>query len=350
MQSVINAEIKKALIYCQFSSTRQKTDGHRLDSQEQRCRQYASSKRYSVDAVFPDDATGGGDFMLRPGMVQLLSYLDQNPDEPFVVIFDDLKRFARDREFHFKLRDVLATRGATVECLNFTFDDSPEGEFMETIFATQGQLEREQNRRQTLQKPKALLEAGYYTFSAPKGYKYERVEGHGKMLVRDEPVASIVQEALEGFASGRFRSQMEVVRFLQAHSAYPKGKVGRIHQTRVDELLNRKIYAGIISQKKWGVSPRLGKHEPLISIGTWERIQKRLKETANAPARPDLNAEFQLRGAVKCDCCNKPYRAAFFKSRNGKRHPYYLCQTRDCASYGKSTRRDEIEGGFVRIL
>ena len=32
--------------------------------------------------------------MKRPGMVALLSYLDAQPDQNYVVIFDDLKRFA----------------------------------------------------------------------------------------------------------------------------------------------------------------------------------------------------------------------------------------------------------------
>lgn len=55
----VEAQRTKALIYCRVSSAKQKTDGHGLDSQEQRCRQYAALKNYSVEAVFPDDATGG---------------------------------------------------------------------------------------------------------------------------------------------------------------------------------------------------------------------------------------------------------------------------------------------------
>lgn len=55
-------------------------------------------------------------------MVALLSYLDAHPNETFVVIFDDLKRLARDHEFHFKLRAALNAKSASVECLNFNFD------------------------------------------------------------------------------------------------------------------------------------------------------------------------------------------------------------------------------------
>jgi DNA invertase Pin-like site-specific DNA recombinase len=126
----------KALIYCRVSSTKQAVEGHGLDSQEHRCRDYAAARGYEVEAVFPDDVTGGGDFMKRPGMVALISYLDAQRDrKAYVVIFDDLKRFARDTEFHIQLRRAFKLRGASVECLNFRFEDTPEGKFVETIFA-----------------------------------------------------------------------------------------------------------------------------------------------------------------------------------------------------------------------
>ena len=88
----------KAVIYCRVSSKKQVSEGAGLESQEHRCREYAQAQGYEVEAVFPDDASGGGDFMNRPGMVALLAYLEARSDTDFVIIFDDLKRFARDIE------------------------------------------------------------------------------------------------------------------------------------------------------------------------------------------------------------------------------------------------------------
>jgi len=45
--------------------------------------------------------------MNRPAMKEMIEYICQNPHKRFVVIFDDLKRFARDTEFHIKLRSAL---------------------------------------------------------------------------------------------------------------------------------------------------------------------------------------------------------------------------------------------------
>ncbi|MCD1628104.1 recombinase family protein [Seohaeicola saemankumensis] len=44
-----------ALIYCRVSDRKQKTHGSGLESQEQRCRKYASERGYDVEMVFPDD-------------------------------------------------------------------------------------------------------------------------------------------------------------------------------------------------------------------------------------------------------------------------------------------------------
>lgn len=208
-------EQHSAVIYCRVSSVGQQKDGHGLESQETRCRQFAAEQGLEVVAVFPDTITGGGDFMKRPGMVALLSFLDAQPSERFTVIFDDLKRYARDTEFHLRLRREMVARGATRKCLNFNFDDSPEGEFIETIMAAQGELEREQNGRQVAQKMKARMQSGFWIHNPPIGYRYETIKGRGKVLVHDQPLADIVREAFEGYALGRFETQAEIKRFLE---------------------------------------------------------------------------------------------------------------------------------------
>lgn len=298
---------RAALIYCRVSDKKQKTEGHGLESQEHRCRQYAQERGLAVEMVFPDDISGGGDFMKRPAMRALLAYLDSEKDQNYVVIFDDLKRFARDTEFHIKLRREFAERGASVECLNFKFEDTPEGRFIETVIAAQGQLEREQNSRQVIQKMKARVEKGYYVFHPPVGYRYSKDKMHGKLLVRDEPAASILIEALEGYANGKFSSQVEVKRFLESKPEFPKsGPSGYVHASKVKEILQRPVYAGYVEAPDWGVSLRKGHHEPLIPYSTYERIQGLLSGNAYAPARKDINEDFPLRGFVLCDDCGKP--------------------------------------------
>jgi len=260
----LNPNPQKAVIYCRVSSKKQRDEGSGLDSQEHRCREYAEEKGYQVEAMFPDDVSGGGDFtddvsgggdfMKRPGMVALLAFLDACPHENYVVIFDDLKRYARDTEFHLKLKREMLAHNARRECLNFRFEDTPEGKFIETVFAAQGELEREQNGRQVRQKMQARMEQGFWVFHAPVGYCYTTGKHGGKELVRSEPLASIIQEAFEGYACGRFDSQVEVKRYFESQPEFPRGPSGIVKQQRVTEILTHPIYAGYITHKNWNIS------------------------------------------------------------------------------------------------
>lgn len=283
-------------------------------------------------------------------MVAMLRFLSHHTRDDYVVIFDDLKRFARDTEFHIGLRKRLAAYNATVECLNFKFEDTPEGKFIETIIAAQGELERLQGRRQTIQKMKARVEQGFYAFKVPVGYRYEKSDGKGKVLVRNEPLASIVQEALEGFADGRFQVQAEVKRFLESRPEFPKAASEVVLNQNVTNILTRSVYAGFVEAPNWGVTLRKGHHEPLISAETYRKIQRRLTEGARAPARKDLNVDFPLRGFVLCGDCGAPMTACWSTGRWKDRYPYYLCAKRGCANYGKSVKRQVLEGEFGELL
>ncbi len=337
---------RKAIIYCRVSTKKQSGEGSGLESQEHRCREYATARGYVVEAVFPDDTSGGGDFIKRPGMVALLAYLDAKPFENYVVIFDDLKRYARDTEFHLKLKREMAARNATRDCLNFKFEDTPEGEFIETILAAQGELERKQNRRQVIQKMKARVEQGFAVFRAPVGYRYEKSKRGGKELVPNEPHASAVREALEGFASGRFGSQVEVKRFLEADPHFPKDLPnGELRQQTVVRLLEQPIYAGYVQAPHWGVSLRKGHHEGLISFETMEKNFARLVAGVYAPTRKDCKEDFPLRGAVACASCGTALTAGWCKGKY-KHYPYYFCRQSGCVEKGKSIARDKLEQKF----
>ena len=142
---------------------------------------------------------------------------------------------------------------------------------------------------------------GYWVFQAPVGYEYAHQRGHGKILVRKEPIAAILREALEGYAAGRLETQVEVKRFLESFPEFPKDTAtGLIHNQRIHDILTRPIYAGYLEVPNWNVSLRKGQHEGLISFETFQKIQNRLSTGAKAPARKDISADFPLRGFVLC--------------------------------------------------
>ena len=342
--------VTDALLYARVSSKKQVKQGHGLESQETRLREFAKFKGYRVVDVYTDDLTGK--VSARGGIQSLLAHLVRHKDKRrFVVLIDDITRFARSVRAHEDLRDAIIAAGGIIESPSVEFGHDADSRMIEYVLATMSQHHREKNAEQTVNRMRARLMNGYWCFQPPVGYAHEKVEGHGKLIVRDEPIAAIIQEALEGFAAGRFETQSEVKRFLESQPDFPKDLPdGRIRYQRVNELLRRVVYAGMVEAPDWNVGLREGKHEGLISLETYRKIQCRLEAGAKAPARKDINKDFPLRGFVVCGGCEKPLTACWSTSKTGKKHPYYSCYNRGCESYRKSIRRDLIEGDFEELL
>ncbi len=169
------------------------------------------------------------------------------------------------------------------------------------------------------------------------------------MLVRNEPLASIVAEGLEGYASSRFQLRAEVKRFFEQFPEFPKNAKDEVSNEHVNRILSRVIYAGHIQSDIMDVSLRPAQNEPLISLETYQKIQRRMQEKAKIPARKDLNEDFPLRSAVRCADCDNPLTACWTKGRS-KHYPYYYCFTKRCESYGKAIQREKIEGEFESLL
>ena len=104
-----------------------------------------------------------------------------------------------------------------------------------------------------------------------------RDQNAGKLIFRKEPEASIIQEVLEGYASGRFQTQAEIQHYLDTIPEYPKGPSGKTYCQHPYDLLTCIHYAGYYDYPSWGVGLTKAWHEPLISYETYLKIQELLK-------------------------------------------------------------------------
>lgn len=337
---------QNAVIYARVSSVQQKTQGHGLESQETRCREFATYKGYTIVEVFRDDASGS--ITGRPGMLAMLAFL-KKARAPHVVIIDDISRLARSLEAHLQLRNAISSANGILQSPSIEFGEDSDSQLVENLLASVSQHQRQKNADQTKNRMRARVQGGYWCFPAPIGYRFERVSGHGKMLVRDEPLASVIREGLEGYASGRFQTQPEVMRFFQSRPEWPAKRRNSLTRERVREMMTRPTYAGYISVPEWGLNLVPGRHEGLISFETFQAIQRRMNAVANVPARVDLNEGFPLRGFITCGGCGHPLSSCWSTGRHA-RYPYYLCQRKGCEAYGKSMKRDVVEAEFASLL
>ncbi len=286
------------------------------------------------------------------GLRALIATLKKRKERAYVFI-DDVSRLARDLRAYFAIRDGITAAGGIVVSPKFgIFSDDPEDDPREIFDAYFASKHRKQNAEQTVRRMRGRCLDGHWCLQLPKGYQYRRKQSRDDRAVieRKEPVAAIIKDALEGYASGHLETQAEVARFLAAHPGYPKDSTGRVRDEYAHGILTNPFYAGYVYVPDWDVSMRPGHHPALIAFETFQRIQRRLQSASKGIVRKDNSADFPLRGFVSCGCCGKPLTGCLSKSRDGTRHPYYHCFNRDCEAYKKSIRRGEIEGAFVDML
>jgi site-specific DNA recombinase len=344
------------IVYTRVSSVRQETDGTGHESQEKRCTEILKNKNIPHLLTFKDTFTGGGDFTRRPALMELLNYVDSHPHKKFVVIFDDLKRFARDVENHIKLKMALKTREVKLLCANHTFEDTPEGEAMEMVSAVFAELDRKTNRRQVIQKQHARLIAGYRAFPAPPGYTKAKDVTHGKIDKPNEK-AKYIQEGLEGFANMRFIHKIDLAKFLQEKGVISQKQGAEKAMATVDKMLREVFYAGVIEYAPWEVFGIQGRHEAIIDMEVFEKNKMRLAQKPGTFVRQDVREGFELRSFVNCSACDGRLTGA--PSTNGKvrkdgkpnkKYNYYKCWNKNCTELGVGISSEKLNKYFEILV
>ncbi len=338
---------QNAVIYCRVSTKKQAKEGNGLISQETRAREYAQHRGHKVIGVFTDDVSGK--LAKRHGFDEMLAFIRKCRKLSPVVIIDDISRMARDVRHHFDLKESIFRAGATLESPSIEFGEDSDSILIEHLLASVSQHQRQKNGEQAKNRMRARMMNGFWVHNAPMGYRYQKSPAGGSVLVRDEPIASIIAEGMEGFASGRFNSKAEVKRFFETHAEFPVCRHGFLTNQQVHRILTREVYAGLISSKEWNISLRPAQHEPLVSVATFNAIQDRLSGKPLAPARADIHTSFPLRGWIACGECGHPMTANFSKGRNAT-YPYYICRHRGCGKFAKSVKRDAVEATFEEML
>ena len=84
--------------------------------------------------------------------------------------------------------------------MSFNFEDTPESQYFETIVVATGEFERLKNRQRVISRQTARLKSGYWVF------QYEKVSGHGKLLVPDDPNTSLISKLYRKFSTGELQT------------------------------------------------------------------------------------------------------------------------------------------------
>lgn len=320
----------KCIIYCRVSTPGQIRNGHGIETQEILCRQWAARNELDVVETFRDCGISGKDMENRPALNEMLAKLLKFK-EPHVLLFYDIERLSREAGDFNIIRKAVEKVGHMLATVEGILEQTPAGKFMATVKAAEGQLWREENALKNKAKMIERARQGYWVFQPPFGYEFKK-DGHNKVLVAKEPEASIVREAMQGFADARFVNIADVQRFVNKRRAECGLKPVKL--TPIKDMLTEEKYTGVFAYPRWDIPVQKWHIEPLIAPALFERIQDRLRKV-NRLKKNLYNKDdpaFPLKGYVLCPHCGRPLTGSHSTGRGGVRYPYYQCQNPKCTN------------------
>lgn len=365
---------KLGVAYTRVSSGSQ-LDGWWLNSQLTNCERYCPSIWGKIIESFEDWWVSWWD-LERPWLKKMFDFVDKynkkSADKITFIIAENADRIARDVKVHWALKLEMYKRGLELITVNQKFEDTPSWHFIETMMAANAQLFREENKHRVTTKQEARLIDWYRPFNYPIWYKTIKAPDWWKLLTPNEPDSDTIREGLEAYADGVLNSIEEVanfferkwLKFTRTENNRKKHSISTVHVSTTGRILNNILYAWYIEYKKttryrkwpqkwmikntWNISLRKGKHEGLIWLDTYNKIQERMgKKRFHKTPLKKVNEDFPLRWFLVCDCCGRPLSSGITrkKRKDWKPIPYYSFNKK-CICKGKSVNAERIHKKF----
>ena len=205
---------------------------------------------------------------------------------------------------------------------------------------------------------RARLEQWFWCFKVPIWLKFSTNSKWWKEILFDESNYKIIKSALEKYANDELESINDVARFL-----YKKWlnvwtiKNWKVYNSNlVSRMLKNVLYAWYLEFPKWKISRRKASHNALISLKTFEKIERKINNThqiitakiISNDNRIDRSDDFPLRWYLYCEQSKYMISGSWSKGKNWK-FPYYSYPKKS-PMFGKSINRDKFHEEFELFL
>ena len=325
-------------LYLRFSNEKQKEQS--IEGQLRDCRAYCKQHGYRIVAVYVDRAkTGRKQVTKRVSFQQMI--LDSGNGLWNYVLVWQLDRFARNRYDSAVYKAKLRQNNVKVLSAMETISPNPEGIILEAVL--EGMAEY-YSAELSVKVSRGMKESAIKGMSVggvlPLGYKIEN-----KRYVIDPVTAPIAQEAFTLYANG---ATVADICTLFNEKGYRTVKGGEFNKNSFHRMFRNERYIGVYQhgdiRHESGVMPQL------ISKEVWDRVQERLKETNQAPARGKAKVDYLLSGKLFCGHCQDTMVGESGTNRHGKVYNYYSCTShkkrRGCDK--RPVRKDWLEDVVVQ--
>ncbi|RJQ36868.1 hypothetical protein C4552_03200 [Candidatus Parcubacteria bacterium] len=335
------------IVYVRVSSQEQ-THGTSLENQKRACADYAAAHGIDIARVFVErgeSATAAN----RTELIRALDFCRESKQKIEGFIVWKIDRFARNTTDHYGLRAQLAKYGVRLHSVTEPISDDPIGKMTEAVLAGYAQFENDIRRQRCEGGLRRRIEEGIRPWQPPIGYINSKKRLDRRKTIADEPDPErffLVQRGLLEYSKGGYT----IERLTQTYTDWGlRTRTGKaMRKQLVETMLRDKFYAGVLVDP-WTGKEYQGRHEAMISLDDFERIQG-IKNGSfkRGAAHLSDNPDFPLRKLIKCTCGVR-LTGGWRKGRSRK-YAYYNCRNRSCGNCGLNIIREDLEDMFVALL
>jgi hypothetical protein len=191
-------------------------------------------------------------------------------------------------------------------------------------------------------------EQGIWPTKSPLGYRNVAGPDGKKIIATDPEVAPIVSKLFEWYATGQYTLKEVAQKARDAGFIYRRTGAS-VPVSAVHSILRNRLYTG---QFEWNGKLFQGRHQPLVSAESWERVQGVL-DGRNAKKSKRGRHDFAFSGLIACARCG----CSVVGEVKKERYIYYHCTgyADKCLANPASCRRhyvrqEVLEQKFTKLL
>jgi site-specific DNA recombinase len=228
----------------------------------------------------------------------------------------------------------------------YTFENGSQGKFMLQIMFGQSKYYSDALSENVKRGNRTKLEKGWRPNHAPLGYRNDPVS---RTIIKDPERFHLIRRMFEEVLAGTPVSRVRKMANEEWNFRTPvRKRIGGKPITLgwMYKVLRNPFYAGLIP---WAGKMYPGKHEPMITMDEFERVQAIIHKRGKA--NPKVK-EFAFTGMIRCGECGMLVTAEEKVNRFGSRYVYYHCTKRrsDYRCSQRCIRVEELERQIEAFL
>ena len=336
---------KCAVIYARVSSKEQEKEGYSIPAQLKLLKDYAAAEGFKVVKEYVDVETAKQTG--RTAFGEMVTWLRAHLDVR-VILVEKTDRLYRNLKDWVTIDELDAEIHFPKEGVVLSCDSRSSEKFMHGIKVLMAKNYIDNLSEEARKGMQEKAEQGIWPTKTPLGYLNVTGPDGRKVIAVNPEVAPIIISLFEWYATGEYALK-EVAKKARAAGLVYKKSGSPVPTSTVHSILRNRLYTGWF---EWNGKLYQGKHEALVPVELWERVQG-VMDGRNASKHRRMRHDFAFSGLIACARCGCSVVGEIKKQK----YIYYhctgyadKCRGEPASCRRKYVREEVLEQQFTTVL